>query len=156
MKKAELLARSRSYVQDVFLPGLNASVTQFHAVNYAKKRLQAAGYQELKERDDWTLQGGQGYYLTRNNSTIVGFKVSGNVGTPSLYKVIGCHTDSPVLKLAPNSALRDRNGFNQLNVQTYGGGLWHTWFDRDLTLAGKVIVKSANNKVFSLYWHAKD
>ena len=83
--------------------------------------------------------------MTRNNSTIVGFRLAG--GAPSLYKVIGCHTDSPVLKLAPNSALRDRNGFNQLNVQTYGGGLWHTWFDRDLTLAGKVIVKSQDNKL---------
>ena len=73
-----------------------------------------------------------------------------------MYKVIGCHTDSPVLKLAPNSALRDRNGFHQLHVQTYGGGLWHTWFDRDLTLAGKVIVKSNDNKLQSRYWHAKD
>ena len=102
-------------------------MTQFHAVNYAKELMSNSGFQELKERDDWNLRPGQGYYLSRNNSTIVGFKLSNNL--PSLYKVIGCHTDSPVLKVAPRSALRERQGFSQLNVQTYGGGLWHTWFD---------------------------
>ena len=51
----ELLAKSRSFVQEVFLPGLNASVTQFHAVNYAKEKLSSAGFEEVKERDDWRL-----------------------------------------------------------------------------------------------------
>ena len=57
-----------------------------------------------------------------------------------MFKIVGCHTDSPVLKLSPVSKLNDRAGFQQLGVQLYGGGLWHTWFDRDLTLAGKIIV----------------
>ena len=126
----------------MFLPGLNESVTQFHAVNYSKLLLQNAGFKELKERDDWKIKEGESYYLTRNNSTIVAFRVasSDKQNKDSLFKIIGCHTDSPVLKVAPVSALRDRHGFNQINVQTYGGGLWHTWFDRDLTLAGKVVV----------------
>ena len=91
-------------------------MTQFHAVNYSKQRLSNAGFTELKERDDWSVEPGKGYFLTRNNSTIVAFKLSDShqvsKSTPSLYKVIGCHTDSPVLKLAPNSALRDRNGYS--------------------------------------------
>ena len=74
---------------------------------------------------------------------------------PEMYKVIGCHTDSPVLKLAPVSHLKDRHGFNQLNVQTYGGGLWHTWFDRDLTLAGKIII-SSDGVLKTKYWHANN
>ena len=113
--------------------------------------MNAAGFQELKERDDWDIKAGKGYYLTRNNSTIVAFKVNDG----NMFKIIGCHTDSPVLKVAPFSALKDRHGFNQLNVQTYGGGLWHTWFDRDLSLAGKVIV-AQGNKLVSKYWHAKN
>jgi aspartyl aminopeptidase len=63
------------------------------------------------------------------------------VGTQPVesFKMIGCHTDSPVLKIAPNSKV-DKFGYRQLNIMTYGGGLWRTWFDRDLSLAGKVIV----------------
>lgn len=56
------------------------------------------------------------------------------------FKIVGCHTDSPVLKLAPYSKQENKVGFQQLNMQCYGGGLWRTWFDRDLGLAGKVIV----------------
>lgn len=142
-----------------FLKGLNKSVTQFHAVNHCKKKLLESGqFEELRERDEWKLESGRGYIVTRNNSTIVAFKIAEGQekkGLPSKYKVIGCHTDSPVLKLAPNSAIRDKQGFNQLNVQTYGGGLWHTWFDRDLTLAGKVIL-AQGNRLVTQYWHAKD
>ena len=57
-----------------------------------------------------------------------------------MFKIVGCHTDSPVLKLAPNAKIDNKFGFQQMNMQCYGGGLWRTWFDRDLGLAGRVIV----------------
>ena len=73
-----------------------------------------------------------------------------------MFKIIGCHTDSPVLKLAPVSKTGDRAGFQQLTVQLYGGGLWHTWFDRDLTLAGKIIVDDGAGKLSTKYWQCKE
>jgi aspartyl aminopeptidase len=68
--------------------------------------------------------------------------------------MLGCHTDSPCFKIAPVSKLEGRSGFTQLTVQTYGGGLWYTWFDRDLILAGKVIVRS-EGKLQSRLWRSK-
>lgn len=68
--------------------------------------------------------------------------------------MLGCHTDSPCFKIAPISKLEGRHGFTQLTVQTYGGGLWYTWFDRDLILAGKVIVKK-EGKLQSMLWRSK-
>ena len=74
-----------------------------------------------------------------------------------MFKIIGCHTDSPVLKLAPVSKAADRAGFHQLQVQLYGGGLWQTWFDRDLTLAGKVVIADATTGALSTrYWRCKE
>lgn len=68
------------------------------------------------------------------------------------FKIIGTHTDSPVLKLAPQSKMDGRLDFTQAAVQTYGGGLWHTWFDRPLSLAGKVIVQEEQGKITSRNW----
>ena len=73
-----------------------------------------------------------------------------------MFKIVGCHTDSPVLKLAPVSKLNDRAGFQQLGVQLYGGGLWHTWFDRDLTLAGKIIIQDESGALSTKYWRCRD
>jgi len=68
---------------------------------------------------------------------------------------VGCHTDSPVLKIAPFSKLQ-ACGYNQLNVMLYGGGLWRTWYDRDLMIAGKVIIKPKDSdKLESRYWASK-
>ena len=92
-------------------------------------------------------------------STIVAFTVGKKAAEQgvTLFKIIGCHTDSPVLKLAPISKAADRAGFHQMTVQLYGGGLWHTWFDRDLTLAGKIIVKDSTTGALSTkYWRCKD
>lgn len=107
--------------------------------------------------DEWKLEGGKSYFFTRNNSTIVAFYLGKKVHDEgiSLFKIVGCHTDSPCFKLAPISKMDDRYGYQELAVQIYGGGLWHTWFDRDLTLAGKVVVNEGD-KLHSRYWKCAD
>lgn len=101
------------------------------------------GFTELKETGKWHLEAGKGYFFKRNGSTICAFLAGAQCGKHpvSAFKIVGCHTDSPCLKIAPRSKL-STVGYNQVNVMTYGGGLWRTWFDRDLTLAGKVVVQS--------------
>uniref|UniRef100_A0A7S1KXB8 aspartyl aminopeptidase n=1 Tax=Neobodo designis TaxID=312471 RepID=A0A7S1KXB8_NEODS len=123
-----------------FVEFVNEAVTPFHAVRLMASKLAAAGYVELKEADSWPQlhQGGK-FYVTRNESSIVAFAVGGRYAPGNGIKIVGAHTDSPNFAIKPNSKLR-RNGFAQIGVQTYGGGLWHTWFDRDLTVAGRVLV----------------
>lgn len=119
---------------------LNASPTAFHAVEEAKRRLKNAGYEQVSERQDWKLEAGKRYFFTRNHSTIVAFAIGKKYVAGNGFYIVGAHTDSPCLKLKPVSKVT-KGGFLEVGVQTYGGGLWHTWFDRDLTVAGRVIVK---------------
>ena len=139
---AALLNEARTYTTGI-MDALNKSKSHFHAVNFCADTLHANGFAELKETGKWTLEAGKGYYFRRNNSTICAFLAGAKCGANpvSAFKIIGCHTDSPCLKIAPRSKLNPL-GYNQVNVMTYGGGLWRTWFDRDLTLAGKIIVQS--------------
>ncbi|KAL6616783.1 hypothetical protein ACP70R_039053 [Stipagrostis hirtigluma subsp. patula] len=120
---------------------LNESWTQFHATAEAKRQLLAAGFKLLSENDDWDLQPGGRYFFTRNMSCLVAFAVGEKYRVGNGFNIIAAHTDSPCLKLKPRSA-SFKSGHQMVNVQTYGGGLWHTWFDRDLTLAGRVILKA--------------
>jgi aspartyl aminopeptidase len=114
----------------------------FHAVHSAAQRLQAAGFKEVKERDSWssTLQPGGKYYLTRNGSSIVAFGIGKKWKAGNPIAMIGAHTDSPCLRIKPVSK-KTGSGFMQVGVETYGGGIWHTWFDRDLSIAGRAMVK---------------
>lgn len=114
--------------------------TPYHAVDEARRALLAAGYEQLSERDAWEIRRNGKYFFTRNMSTLVAFAVGGRYEPGGGFLVVGAHTDSPCLKLKPRTA-RSREGYLQLAVQTYGGGLWHTWFDRDLGLAGRVLVR---------------
>ncbi|KAL9335347.1 hypothetical protein Peur_072528 [Populus x canadensis] len=119
---------------------LNASPTAFHAVEEAKRRLRNAGYEQVTERQDWDLEAGKRYFFTRNHSTIVAFAIGNKFEAGNGFYIVGAHTDSPCLKLKPVSKVT-KGGYLKVGVQTYGSGLWHTWFDRDLTVAGRVIVK---------------
>ncbi|KAJ3683142.1 hypothetical protein LUZ60_013369 [Juncus effusus] len=122
---------------------LNESWTQFHATAEAKRQLISAGFELLNENDDWNLQPGGRYFFTRNLSCLVAFAIGRKYRASNGFHIIAAHTDSPCLKLKPNSA-STKSGFQTLNVQTYGSGLWHTWFDRDLSLAGRVILRDSN------------
>jgi aspartyl aminopeptidase len=125
---------------------LNTSPTPWHAVDTMRQRLSVAGFQELDEREDWSLMSNQGYYVVRNGSSIVAFRTGSKDVTTSGIRMVGAHTDSPCLKVKPNPELR-RKGFFQLGVEVYGGVLLNPWFDRDLSLAGRVTVLDEDGKV---------
>jgi len=128
---------------------LNASPTPWHAVNTMKDQLDTAGFVELDEREEWVLKQGQGYYVTRNGSSIVAFRTGTKNPAASGIRMLGAHTDSPCLKVKPNPEIR-RNGFFQLGVEVYGGVLLNPWFDRDLSLAGRVTVLDESGAVRDL------
>ncbi|KAI4263631.1 MAG: hypothetical protein L6R42_001225 [Xanthoria sp. 1 TBL-2021] len=126
-----------------FISFLNASPTPFHVVHSAKQRLLTAGFDEIKERDPWSsvCKPGGRYFLTRNSSTVAAFAVGMQWKSGGPIAMIGAHTDSPTLRVKPVSN-KHAEGFIQVGVETYGGGLWHTWFDRDLSIAGRAMVKT--------------
>lgn len=116
---------------------LGRSPTPFHAVATMAEQLDGAGFQRLSEEATWQLEPGGKYYVTRNDSAIVAF-VNGSEAPPSGgVRVIGAHTDSPCLMVKPSPEVVS-NGYFQLGVQVYGGALLNPWFDRDLSLAGRV------------------
>ncbi|MBZ2169969.1 M18 family aminopeptidase [Marinobacter sp. F4216] len=125
---------------------LNASPTPWHAVETMKKKLMEAGFRELDEREEWSLDSGQGYFVTRNGTSIVAFRTGSKDVTTSGIRMVGAHTDSPCLKVKPNPDLRSK-GYFQLGVEVYGGVLLNPWFDRDLSLAGRVTVLDDSGKV---------
>lgn len=116
---------------------LSVATTPFHAVAEMARQLQAGGYTALAEDAPWDLQGGGKYYVTRNGSSIVAFVVGREAGPVEGMRMVGAHTDSPCLMVKPVPE-RVRQGYFQLGVEVYGGVLLNPWFDRDLSLAGRV------------------
>mgnify|MGYP000500497528 CR=1 FL=1 len=113
---------------------LQASPTPFHATDSMANILLSAGYTELFEDQTWQLQEQAGYFIRRNDSSIIAIWLADK---SQALRLIGAHTDSPCLKVKPNADLSGK-GYFQLGVEVYGGALLAPWFDRDLSLAGRV------------------
>ena len=116
---------------------IEMSPTPFHAVEQMTGILECSGFQRLFESDAWSLEKGQGYYVTRNDSSIIAFKLGKQELVDTGIRMVGAHTDSPCLKVKPQPEIAN-NGYFQLGVEVYGGALLNPWFDRDLSLAGRV------------------
>jgi aspartyl aminopeptidase len=112
--------------------------TPFHAVYEMRGWLQQAGYIELEEQNTWNVNPGGRYFIVRNESSIIAWNMPANADLiNSGMRMVGAHTDSPCLKVKPNPETV-RQGCLRLGVEVYGGALLNPWFDRDLSLAGRV------------------
>jgi aspartyl aminopeptidase len=121
---------------------LDASPTPFHATLNMSMMFENAGFIKLIESDKWELKKGEKYYVTRNDSSIIAFTYTKS----SNYTMLGAHTDSPNLKLKPNAVIKE-HGVVKFGVESYGGLLLNPWFDRDLSLAGRVSYLNSNDEV---------
>lgn len=134
---------------------LQDSPTAFHAVSSMRKLLDAAGFAQLQEKDAWILQPARSYYVVRNDSSLIAFKTGRKDPLQHGLHIAGAHTDSPCLKVKPNPEY-SRIGYSQLGVEVYGGALFAPWFDRDLSLAGRVNFQTRNGALKSTLVDAVD
>ena len=115
--------------------------TAFHAVAELKEILKQEGFEELKESEKWKIKPGKRYYVTRNNSSIIAVKAGKELDNYSFH-VTASHSDSPAFKLKENAEIEVAKKYTVLNTEGYGGMICQTWFDRPLSLAGRVMVKN--------------
>ncbi|KAF2746126.1 hypothetical protein M011DRAFT_405164 [Sporormia fimetaria CBS 119925] len=124
--------------------------TIFHAVDTVAQDLESAGYKKLDERDDWDLEAGGQYYVCRNGSSLIAFSIGDDYKAGNGAAMIAGHIDALTAKLKPISKLRNKAGFVQLGVAPYAGALNSTWWDRDLGIGGRVLVKEGDKVVSKL------
>ncbi len=130
------------FVAQELLDFIAASPSPFHAAEAASARLVQTGFRRLGEAEAWDLEPGGKYFAVRNGSSVVAFITGDERPESAGLRVIGTHLDSPALKLKPQPVI-ERHGYVQLGIEVYGGTLLNSWLDRDLGLAGRVVVESA-------------
>ena len=127
---------------------LNKCHSAFHATAQIEAELRDAGFIRLKENDNWKLESNRYYYVTRNDSSIIAFKIPEMLQVRSL-NIVASHSDSPCLKIKPVPYL-DSPDYGRLNAEVYGGAILATWLDRPLSIAGRAIVKEDGRLVSKL------
>ncbi len=120
---------------------IDASPSPWHAVASAEARLQAQGYVRLDEGERWQLVAGGRYYAVRGGASLIAFIVGSLPLAQSGFRIVGAHTDSPGLRLKPKPAIGG-DGLLRLGVEVYGGPILATFSDRDLSLAGRVVLRT--------------
>lgn len=133
-----------------FCQFLTDNPTVFHAVGSLSSDLEKNGFEQLSERDEWDLQPGGKYCVERNGSSIIAFVVGEKYESGNGCAVIAGHIDAVTTRLKPISKVPNRAGYTQLGVAPYAGGLSNTWWDRDLGIGGRVLVREGNKIVTKL------
>lgn len=139
---------SQQLFNDELIDFLGCSPTPFHAVESMVASLEQAGYQRLYEADSWQNLAVGRYYVCRNDSAIIAFNKAEESAVESGFKMLGAHTDSPCLKIKPTPEI-SKHSYYQLGVEVYGGALLNPWFDRDLSIAGRVTYRTSGDELVS-------
>ena len=120
------------------------SPTSFHAAEAVRDRLVAAGFTELDEVASWPTEAG-GYVVVRDGA-VIAWRLPTGAGPTTPFRILGAHTDSPGFRLKPSPVVR-AHGWEQLNVEVYGGPILSTWFDRDLAVAGRAVLADGSTRL---------
>lgn len=120
---------------------LDEATCNFCAVKVIRKALDAAGFTELNPAEVWNLRPGEKYYVVKNESAVFAFIVGTDAPSGSGFRIIAAHSDSPCFKLKTSPEIYGEDGLVSLNVEKYGGGILYTWFDRPLSLSGRVMTR---------------
>lgn len=130
---------------DRLLRQLDASTCNFLAVKTVKDDLLKAGFVQLDmAAPAWDLRPDGRYFLTRNSSALFAFIMPDRAEALPAFRIIAAHTDSPCFKIKPNAEIYGDGGVVSLNVEKYGGGILYTWFDRPLSVSGRVMLRGAD------------
>ena len=120
---------------------IDASPSPWHAVSSIESRLLEQGFIRLQEQDAWSLKPGGRYFASRKDASIIAFRMGEKPVSETGFRIVGAHTDSPGLRLKPKAAYAT-DGIARLAVEVYGGPILATFTDRDLSMAGRVNVRS--------------
>ncbi|MCE5221924.1 MAG: M18 family aminopeptidase [Clostridium sp.] len=123
---------------------INKGKTAFQSAYEIKSILDKQGYSEVKEEDNWNLKKGGKYYVIKNDSAVIAFEIGVGEIEKDGFRLIGAHTDSPGFRIKPNPEMLVEGHYLKLNTEVYGGPILSTWFDRPLSIAGRVTLKGKN------------
>ena len=130
----------KSFAREV-IEFIDDSPSAYHAVKNSSDILEENGFQRLNPREEWKLKKGGQYFVKQSNSAIIAFTVGKDVDLSRGFKIFGSHTDSPCFRIKPNPEMITEN-IIRLNTEVYGGPILSTWFDRPLSIAGRVILRT--------------
>jgi len=133
---------------------ISSSPSMFHAIDSLKKKLDAAGFTYLKENEEWKIKDGK-FYTTRNNSSIIAFDIPKKISDYH-FQLCASHSDSPSYKIKAVPELAGPGEYLRFDVESYGGMIDYSWFDKPLSVAGRVYVKENNKVVSKLLYIDKD
>ena len=136
-----------------FIEFIKNSKSAYHAVKEIEKKLKAAGFEEIKENKEWNLNAGK-YYVKRNDSTIAAFVIPKGRDIEGFH-IVAAHSDSPTFKVKENPEIKDKY-YVRINTEKYGGMIMNSWFDRPLSVAGRVAVLENDEIVTKLVDIDKD
>lgn len=121
---------------------IDKSPTAFHVIKRTKELLEKNNFQQLDLFSSWKIEKGGRYFVVKNDSALVAFVIGKGEIEEKGFKLIGAHTDSPTFRIKPNPEIVVNDSYLKLNTELYGGPIINTWFDRPLSIAGRVTLKS--------------
>ena len=130
----------KSFAREV-IEFIDESPSAYHVVKNCSDILEENGFERIMPREKWDIKKGGKYFLKKSSSTIIAITVGENFDVKKGFKIFGAHTDSPCFRIKPNPEMVSEN-IVRLNTEVYGGPILSTWFDRPLSIAGRIIVRS--------------